>query len=126
MKRLLQALVTTLLFVSPALAHDAKFHKGPKVEGTVVSLNGEQLAVATDNGIVNVALSDETKYEQGAEGAPAERGALKEGEHVIVSGHKLESGQFAASRVLVQGDAHDASGERCGGDDHGAGAEHTH
>ena len=118
MNRLLQAAAATVLFASPAFAHDAKFHKGPKVEGEVVSLTDDHLAVATDKGTVDVTLSAETKYERGEEGAPADRGALKQGEHVMVSGHKLESGTFAASDVMIHAGDHEGHGDRNCGDDH--------
>ena len=51
-----------------------------------------------------VYLTDETKYEQGADGAKAAKGALREGQHVMVSGHKLASGKFAASEVMIHAD----------------------
>ena len=104
MKRLMHALIAIALLVAPAFAHDPKLHKGPKVEGRVVSVKGNQLEVGTNDGTVAVTLSPETKYEQGAEGKKAEKSVLKEGQHVMVSGHKLESGEFAASEVMIHGD----------------------
>ena len=110
MKRLIRILVAAALFASPAFAHDPKLHKGPKVEGKVVSLKGDRLEVgATKGGNVAVYLTDETKYEQGADGAKAARSALREGQHVMVSGHKLASGKFAASEVMIHADADGAS-----------------
>jgi len=105
MKRIILALCTTLLLASPAFAHDPKLHKGPKVEGKVVSLKGDHLEVATKDGTVSVTLSPETKYEQGATGEQATKSALKEGEHVMVVGHKLESGEIAASEVMVHAES---------------------
>jgi hypothetical protein len=112
MKRILASLSITLLLASTALAHDPKLHKGPKVEGRVVSLKGDHLEVETKDGTVAVALSPETKYEQGMAGEQATKSVLKEGQHVMVTGHKLESGEFGASEVMVHtvGDhAHDPS-----------------
>jgi cytochrome c-type biogenesis protein CcmE len=110
MKRLIRILITTALFASPAFAHDPKLHKGPKVEGKVVSLKGDRLEVGTTKGgTVAVYLTDETKYEQGADGSKAARSALREGQHVMVSGHKLASGKFAASEVMIRADADGAS-----------------
>ena len=106
MKRLIHILVATALFASPAFAHDPKLHKGPKVEGRVVAVSGDRLEVGmTKGGTVAVYLTDETKYEQGAGGAKAARSALREGQHVMVSGHKLASGKFAASEVMIHADA---------------------
>lgn len=105
MKRLIHAVIATALLATPALAHDPKLHKGPKVEGKVVSVKGDRLEVGTERGPVAVYLTDETKYEQGAAGAKAARGALREGQRVMVSGHRLASGKFAASEVMVHADA---------------------
>lgn len=109
MKRTLYALIATALFAAPAFAHDPKLHKGPKVEGTVVSLKGDKLVVQTNDGPVKVALSIETSYEQGMAGEKATESALKEGEHVMISGHKLESGELVASEVMIY--AHAENGE---------------
>lgn len=103
MKRTSYALLATLLLASPALAHDPKLHKGPKVSGKVVSINGDRLEVATDSGPVAVTLTPETTYEAGADGEPATKAALMEGQSVMVSGHKLESGTLAASEVMIHG-----------------------
>ena len=103
MKRLIFAFIASALFDSPALAHDPKLHKGPKVEGKVVSVEGNRLQVGTNDGTVAVTLSPETKYEEGPAGAKAEKLALHEGQHVMVSGHKLESGEFVASEVMIHG-----------------------
>lgn len=103
MKRILYALFATLLLASPALAHDPKLHKGPKVSGKVVSLQGDRLEVGTDGGPVAVTLTPETAYESGTDGGKATKAALKEGQTVMVSGHKLASGAFAAAEVMIHG-----------------------
>lgn len=103
MKRICYALLTTLLVASPALAHDPKLHKGPKVSGKVVSVKGDRLEVGTDSGPVAVTLTPETSYESGTDGGKATKAALKEGQTVMVSGHKLESGAVAASEVMIHG-----------------------
>lgn len=105
MKRLIRAVIATALLATPAFAHDPKLHKGPKVEGKVVAVKGDRFEVGTEGGTVAVYLTDETKYEQGADGAKAARSALREGQHVMVSGHKLASGKFAASEVMIHADA---------------------
>lgn len=104
MKRILYAFLATLLLASPALAHDPKLHKGPKVSGKVVSIKGDRLEVGTDNGPVAVTLTPETAYESGTDGGKATKASLKEGQTVMVSGHKLESGALAASEVMIHGD----------------------
>lgn len=108
MKRVSLFLVVIALFVSPAFAHDPKLHKGPKVEGKVVAVKENRLEVGTNDGTVAVTLSPETKYEFGAAGEKAEKSALREGQHVMVSGHKLESGAFAASEVMIHGNGDSA------------------
>ena len=114
MKRTLVTLSITLLLASPAFAHDPKLHKGPKVEGKVVSLKDDHLVVETKDGTVSVTLSPETKYEQGAAGEKATRGDLKEGQHVMVMGHKLDSGAVGASEVMVHGNGDHAHDEHAG------------
>lgn len=119
MKRLIHTLIATALFATPALAHDPKLHKGPKVEGEVISVTGNRLEVGTKGGAVAVTLTPETKFEQGEGGAKAAKSDLKEGRHVMVSGRKLGSGEFAASEVMIRGvgggeakpDAHDDDDE---------------
>jgi hypothetical protein len=114
MKRLIPLLAATALVATPALAHDPKLHKGPKVEGKVVAVRGNRLEVGTNDGTVAVTLSPETKYEQGKGGEAATKSALKEGQHVMVAGHKLAGGEFAASEVMIHaGDGGaDAAGRR--------------
>lgn len=109
MNRLIHILIATALFASPAFAHDPKLHKGPKVAGKIVAVKGDRLEVGTAGGTVSVYLTDETKYEQDADGAKAARSALREGQHVMVSGHKFASGKFAAAEVMIHTDADDES-----------------
>lgn len=109
MARSIYALIATILFAAPAFAHDPKLHKGPKVEGTIVSLKGDKLVVQTNDDPVKVTLSLETSYEQGIAGEKATKSALKEGGHVMIFGHKLESGELVASEVMIY--AHAENGE---------------
>lgn len=104
MKRYICMFLATALVASPALAHDPKLHRGPKVEGKVVSVTGNRVVVETTSGTVAVTLNPETKYEQGDAGVEAAKVVLKPGQHVLVSGHKLESGDFAATGVMVDSD----------------------
>ena len=53
-------LIVTILAATPAFAHDPKFHKGPKVEGVVVSVDGNRLHVVTKSETVAVTLSPVT------------------------------------------------------------------
>ncbi len=105
MKRLIHTLIATALFASPAFAHDPKLHKGPKVEGKVVSMKGDRLELGAPGSSVPVYLTDETRYEQGEGGAKAARSALREGQRVVVHGRKLASGKFVASEVMIHADA---------------------
>lgn len=105
MKRYIPILFATALFASPALAHDPEFHRGPKVEGKVVSVTGNRLEVEAAGGTMAVTLNPETKYEWGVAGEAAAMGMLEPGQHVMVSGHKLESGEFAAADVMIHTDA---------------------
>jgi hypothetical protein len=104
MKRLIHILIATAVFAPPAFAHDPKLHKGPKIEGEVVSLKDDRLDVGTKDGTVAVTLSPDTTFEQGESGKKAERGTLKQGQHVMVAGHKLGSGGFVATAVMIHGD----------------------
>lgn len=114
MKRLTRTLLTTFLLATPAFAHDPKEHKGPRVEGEVVSVTGTRLEVATKDGPVAVTLSPETTVERGDAGETASKEDLKLGQHVTVVGHKLASGGIAASSVHLLG-SHE-----------GGGAQHDH
>lgn len=104
MNRLIHAVIATALIAAPALAHDPKLHVGPKVEGKVVSVNGDRLEVGTVGGVVAVTLSPNTTYELEMDGRKAERSVLKDGQEVKVSGHRLGSGEFAASEVMIRTD----------------------
>lgn len=119
MKRLIPLLAATVLVATPALAHDPKLHRGPQVEGKVVSLKGDELEVGTRDGNVAVALSSETKYERGTVGEKATKGDLQAGDRVMVSGHKLESGKFAAAEVMIHGDQDTDEPDPHGHDDDG-------
>ena len=125
MNRFIYALIATILFATPALAHDPKLHKGPQVEGKVVSVKGDRLEVGTATGVVAVTLSPETTYELGMDGQKGAKSALKDGLEVMVSGHKLGSGEFAASEVMIHG----AGGDESKPHAHGGGDEskpHAH
>lgn len=104
MKLYIHMLLTTALMASPALAHDPKLHRGAKVVGKVISVTGNRVEVETTSGTVAVTLYPETSYEQGDAGVDAAKVMLQPGQHVMVSGHKLESGDFAATGVMIDSD----------------------
>lgn len=114
MKRLTRTVLATFLLATPAFAHDPKEHKGPRVEGEIVSLTGTRLEVGTTNGPVSVILSPETRVERGEAGRKASKEDLKPGQHVTVVGQKLASGGLAASSVHLHGE------------DEGGGNKHDH
>ncbi len=107
------AVPAVIAFVSPAFAHDAKFHKGPMIEGKLISVTGDKAEVETKDGKTAVALSAGTKYESGKEGSPATKSDLKPGCAVMIHGHKLPGGTFGAMDVMIQ---------PASGDQHAAGA----
>jgi hypothetical protein len=107
MKRLTCTVFATFLLANPAFAHDPKEHKGPRVEGEIVSVTGTRLEVGTKDGPVSVTLSPETSVERGDAGGRASKEDLKPGLHVTVVGHKLAGGGLAASSVHLLGDHED-------------------
>ena len=102
---LLPSVVLFLSLTTSAFAHDEKLHKGPMIEGKLLSISGDIAFVETKGGKVSVALSSETKFEAGTEGNAAKKSDLKEGQHVMVSGHKLESGELAATGVMIHSES---------------------
>lgn len=107
MKRFTCILLATFLLATPAFAHDPKEHKGPKVEGEVVSVTETRLDVRTKDGPVSVKLSPETTVERGNAGDKASKGDMKPGHHVMVVGHKLAGGGLVASSVHLLGSHED-------------------
>ena len=101
MKTLLSSFLFLLFFAVPAVAHDKKFHKGPMIEGKLLSVQGEKAEVQTQTEKVTVLLSPDTKYETGAEGQVATKADLQAGCALMVYGHKLESGEFGATEVMI-------------------------
>ena len=102
-------LALSLLIGTSAQAHDAKLHKAPMLSGVITSLQNDKVSIKTDKGEVLIALMPETKYEAGMDGKKAERANLKVGQELMVMGHKLEDGEFAAAEVIIheKTDSHD-------------------
>ena len=100
-KSLLIAIILSMTLSSVAFAHDSKSHKGPMLEGKLTSLENDRASLETDKGKVIVTLSPETKFEVGMDGEKGERKLLKEGQYLMVMGHKLESGDFAATEIMI-------------------------
>ncbi|MBY0587171.1 hypothetical protein K2X85_08345 [bacterium] len=104
MKLLATVVLSLILFpVSVTLAHDPSMHRGPKIDGTVRSVDSKSMTVETVQGTVVILLSPETKYQR-SNGEVQRNSDIKSREHVTVMGHKLADGAFAAREVLV----HDA------------------
>lgn len=104
MKRTSTLLFALLLFASTAFAHDAALHKGPMIEGAIKSVRANEMQLKTEEGIVLVHLSVNTKFEFANDGQEAPRHALREGERVMVYGHKLENGALGATEVMIHRD----------------------
>lgn len=91
-----------ILVCSSAFAHDASLHKGPMLVGELVSLDGDKAIVETDKGKTEVVLDSDTKFQNGTtKGVAADINSLKQGQHLTVMGHRLESGEFAATEVMI-------------------------
>lgn len=104
MKRTIAVFFAMLFFASTTLAHDAALHKGTMIEGTIKSVRANEMQLKTEEGIVLVHLSANTKFEFSKDGKEAPRHALREGEQVMVFGHKLENGALGATEVMVHRD----------------------
>ena len=101
MKTLFLSITLTLFIVTSAQAHDAKLHQGPMLKGELISLKNDKASIKTSEGEVTILLSPETKFEAGMEGKKAEKTDLKQGQQLMVMGHKLEDGEFAAAEVIM-------------------------
>ena len=102
MKWMLVCLLVTsaLLLSSSAYAHDAKYHKGKPVHGTVLSITTDGFDLQTDKGQVKVSYAKEVAFEKGE--AVAKKDDVKQGMHVSVIGTKLESGEIVAHEVIFE------------------------
>jgi hypothetical protein len=85
----------------PAFAHDAKFHKEKPVTGTLASIDGDSLTLTTEKGDQKVTLTKDTKLEKDKAQATASKQDLKKGQHLMVFGTKLESGELVAREVMI-------------------------
>lgn len=94
-------LLSILLLAGPGFAHDEKLHKGKSTDGKVLTIEGDSIEVKTEKGTVVVSVMTETNYELGTKGKPAKKSDLKEGDFVMVSGPKLESGKIAAKAIMI-------------------------
>lgn len=78
-KRITTSVLLALLWVTSAFAHEGKTH----VMGTVSSIDAKQIVVTDRDGkTVSIAVTNDTKYEQGE--TPATASALKAGTRVVV------------------------------------------
>jgi hypothetical protein len=102
MRARMALLLSVLLgFLSPAFAHDESMHKGSMFEGTVQSRAGDKCQLKTDKEPVTIVIVKETKVEMGMEGAPATKEDIRVGDYLMVTGHKLESGELAAGEIII-------------------------
>jgi len=102
MKTRLFSLSIFLFFAVPvaAFAHDASMHKGKNTIGEVMSIANDKLVMKTDKGSVPVTLIADTKVEL-EEGQAVTKGNLKVGDHLMVTGTKLPSGELVAKEIMI-------------------------
>lgn len=112
-KLAMAALAMALAAPQLARAHEPSKHKGRPTEGDVVSVSGDRMQISTARGPKTVILDNKTKIERGAQAATA--GDLKKGEHVVVFGTTLASGEVVSHEIVIgkpEGHgAHKAKGE---------------
>lgn len=101
MKKFLFSLAILSSSVATAYAHDASQHKGPRYEGAVFAITGDSLQLKTDKGTEKVTLDKSTTIEVGDEGKAGKSSDVEVGDHIMVSGHKLESGEIVATEIMV-------------------------
>lgn len=101
MKNFLLIIAFLIIVVDYTYAHDAKDHKGSMIEGTLILLEKDKASIKTEKGNLSITFMPETKFEVGIEGVKGERSQLKEGQYLMVMGHKLKSGDFAATEVMM-------------------------
>ena len=81
------------------LAHDPSKHKGKPTEGEIVSATKDRLEIKTAAGTKAVTLNEKTKVERGNQAAAFTD--LKKGDHVMVFGTTLATGELVAREVLI-------------------------
>jgi hypothetical protein len=99
MKYLATILLTLIIFVTAAAAHDPSKHKGKATEGEITAVSGDKIELKTSAGNVQVSLNAKTKIEHGTQ--VVDRSHLKPGERVSVFGTKLASGELVAREVVI-------------------------
>lgn len=105
MKTQLFSSVVFLFLAIPtaAFAHDASMHQGKATMGEVTSMTGDQIAMKTAKGNVNVTMNADTKVEL-EKGQAGTKGDLKVGKHLMVTGTKLPGGELVAKEVMIHGE----------------------
>ena len=101
MKRILLCLSTLFFSVSIASAHEGKEHKEPMVEGTLTALTGDKATLKTATEDLTVLITPETNFEMGTHGDSAKRSDVKVGEHLMIHGRKIGSGEFQATEIMI-------------------------
>lgn len=93
--------VLLLGFVSAAYAAEGKMEQGTMIEGTVESVSGDLLRLKTSGGAAVVKVVKETKVVMGMNGPAAAKEDIQAGDFLMISGRKLESGEFAADEIMI-------------------------
>lgn len=98
-RTLLSGLMLSILLASPAWAHDAKYHKGKPVEGTVQDTRADGFDLKTEKETIKVTYDKELNVEHGD--SHVTREAIHAGDKVGVLGTRLASGDLVAHEVLI-------------------------
>lgn len=92
-------LVLVLMAPLSLTAHDPSKHKGKPTQGEVLSVTKDHIELKTAAGTKTVTLVEKTKIERGNQTAtPAD---LRKGDHVMVFGTTLASGELVAREILI-------------------------
>lgn len=105
MKKLIASLFVlgSLSSALPASAHDAKYHREKPVHGTIEAVKDASVTLSTEKGEQQVTLTGSTKVQKGE--TSASKSDLHPGQHLMVFGTKLESGELVAREILIQPDS---------------------
>lgn len=91
--------LTAILVTFSAHAHDAKFHKGKPVHGTVTTVSPDGFDLQTNDGALHVVCGKDAIIEK--DNSRASKEDIKKDMHVSVIGTKLETGELVAREIVT-------------------------